>query len=86
MTPWKQKGSGVVHQAEFEVGILTFTSPTFPMRKFLLLSLLLSMVAVPLLSGGRSSAARALKRTFLIIILFNLFFLLALSFIYPHVQ
>jgi hypothetical protein len=56
------------------------------MRKFLLLSLLLSMIAVPLLSGGRGGAARALKRTFLIIILFNLFFLLALNFIYPYVH
>jgi hypothetical protein len=56
------------------------------MRKFLLLSLLLSMIAVPLLSDGRGGAGRALKRTVLLIILFNLFFLLALSFIYPRVQ
>ena len=56
------------------------------MRKFLLCLLLVSMIAVPFLSGRETSGARALKRMILLIIIFNLFFLLALSLIYPRVQ
>ena len=56
------------------------------MRKFLLLGLLLSMIVVPLLGGRDRTGARALKRTILIIIVVNLFFLLALTIIYPRVH
>ena len=56
------------------------------MRKLLLLSLLASMIVVPLLSGRDSNGPRAIRRTILVIIVFNLFFLLALRFIYPRVQ
>ena len=56
------------------------------MRKFLLFLLLVSMIIVPFLSGRERSGARSLKRMILLIIIFNLFFLLALSLIYPRVQ
>ena len=72
--------------ATFEVGILAPACPTCPMRKFLLFLLLVSMIVVPFLSGRERSGARSLKRMVLLIIIFNLFFLLALSLIYPRVQ
>jgi hypothetical protein len=52
--------------------------------KFLLLSLVIATIAVPILTARDASAQRGLKRALLLITAFNLFYLFALRFIYPH--
>jgi len=56
------------------------------MRKWLLLSILISLILIPILASREKSSSRAVKKTALLVFLFNLFFLIALSFIYTHVQ
>jgi hypothetical protein len=52
--------------------------------KLLLLSVVVAMIAVPILTAGDPSAQRSVKRLLLLITAFNLFYLFALRFIYPH--
>jgi hypothetical protein len=56
------------------------------MRKLLLLSMVISLVAIPIIASREKSGTRSLKKTALLILLFNLFFLVALRFIYSRVQ
>jgi hypothetical protein len=54
------------------------------MAKLLLLSVLIMMIAIPVLSARDRSARRGLQKAIILTILFNLFYLFALRFIYPH--
>jgi len=56
------------------------------MRKLLLLSIMFALILIPILASREKSGSRSLKKTALLIILFNLFFLAALRFLYSHVQ
>jgi hypothetical protein len=52
--------------------------------KLLLLSVVIATIAFPILTARDASAQRGLKRALLLITAFNLFYLFALRFIYPH--
>jgi hypothetical protein len=52
--------------------------------KLLLLSVVVAMIAVPILSARDANPRRSVKRLLLLITAFNLFYLFALRFIYPH--
>jgi hypothetical protein len=52
--------------------------------KLLLLSVVIVTIAFPILTSHDPSAHRGLKRALLLIAAFNLFYLFALRFIYPH--
>ena len=52
--------------------------------KLLLVSVILAIVVVPILSARDASPMRALRRTLLLIFVFNLFYLLAVRFLYPY--
>jgi len=56
------------------------------MRKLLLLSMVMALILIPLIASREKSGTRSVKKTALLILLFNLFFLVALRFIYSHVQ
>jgi len=56
------------------------------MRKLLLLSMIMALVLLPILASREKTGSRAVKKTALLMLLFNLFFLVALRFIYSHVQ
>ena len=56
------------------------------MRKLLLISMVLSLIVIPILASREKSGSRSLKKTALLIVLFNLFFLVALRFVYSRVQ
>jgi hypothetical protein len=56
------------------------------MRKLLLLSVVLATIGFPLLAARDRSPARSLKRLLIVIIGFNLFYLLAVRFLYPHLS
>jgi hypothetical protein len=52
--------------------------------KLLLLSVVIAVCAVPLLAGRDRNPRRGLKKTVLLIFGFNLLYLFAVRFIYPH--
>jgi hypothetical protein len=52
--------------------------------KLLLLSVVIATIAFPILTARDESVQRGLKRVLLLITAFNLFYLFALRFIYPH--
>jgi hypothetical protein len=52
--------------------------------KLLLLSVVIAVVAVPLIAGQDRNPRRGLNKTLLVIFFFNLFYLFAVRFIYPH--
>ena len=56
------------------------------MRKLLLLSVLAALILIPILASREKSSRQAVKKTALLVFLFNLFFLIALALIYSHVQ
>lgn len=56
------------------------------MRKLLLLSMVIALIVIPIVASRERSGTRSVKKTALLILLFNLFFLLALRFVYSHVQ
>jgi hypothetical protein len=56
------------------------------MRKLLLLSILISMIAVPLIGATARTGRQSVGKTALMIVVFNLLALLALQFVYQHVH
>jgi hypothetical protein len=54
--------------------------------KLLLLSVIIAMIALPILAARETNAQRGLKKTLLLVLAFNLLYLLAVRFIYPHLQ
>jgi hypothetical protein len=52
--------------------------------KLVLLSSVIAMFAIPLLAGRARSARRGLRKMILLMVAFNLFYVLALRYIYPH--
>jgi hypothetical protein len=54
------------------------------MQKIILLSVMIAMISVPILAARDRSPVRSLRKTLLVIVLFNLAYLFALRFLYPH--
>jgi hypothetical protein len=54
------------------------------MAKLLLLSVMIMMVAIPVLAARDRSPKRGLQKTILFVVLFNIFYVLALRYLYPH--
>ena len=54
------------------------------MAKLLLLSVVIMMIAIPVLTSRDLSGRRGLKRALVLIFFYNLFYLFAVRFIYPH--
>ena len=54
------------------------------MAKLLLLSTVIAIIAVPVLMSRMRSGRRGLQWTLILIVLFNVFYLFAIRFIYPH--
>ncbi len=52
--------------------------------KLLLLSVVLSMIAIPIVTARTIGGRRGLQWALILIVLFNLFYMLAIRFIYPH--
>jgi hypothetical protein len=55
-------------------------------QKFILMSVVLAMICVPILAAHERSAARSLKKILLVLFVFNLFYLLAVRFGYSTIQ
>ena len=54
------------------------------MAKTLLLSIVVGMIAVPVLTARDRSPQRGLKRALILMALFNVAYILAVRYIYPH--
>jgi uncharacterized membrane protein YwaF len=54
------------------------------MAKLLLLSVVIMMVAIPVLAARDRSAKRGLQKAILLVIVFNIFYVFVHRFIYPH--
>jgi uncharacterized membrane protein YwaF len=54
------------------------------MAKLILLSVLIMMVAIPVLAARDKSAKRGLQKAILFAIVFNICYVLALRYLYPH--
>ena len=54
------------------------------MAKFVLLSVIIGSIAVPVFAAREANAMRGLKKTVLLLLAFNLFYLFAVRFIYPR--
>ena len=54
------------------------------MAKLVLLSVVIGMIAVPIMMAREKNPRRGFQRLVLTIILFNLFYLFAVRFIYPR--
>jgi hypothetical protein len=52
--------------------------------KLVLFSVVIAMIALPILTARDSSPRRGLNRTLLLVIVFNVLYLLAVRFIYPR--
>jgi hypothetical protein len=52
--------------------------------KLLLLSVLFSMVGIPIVTARTIGGRRGLQWAVILIVLFNLFYMFAIRFIYPH--
>ena len=52
--------------------------------KLLLFSVILAMVVVPVMCAQEKDARRGFHRMILILVAYNLFYLFAIRFIYPH--
>jgi hypothetical protein len=52
--------------------------------KLLLVSVIIAMIAVPILAARDESAVRGLRKTLLLIFVFNILYLLAVRFLYPY--
>lgn len=59
---------------------------TFVVQKFLLLSIVVAMIGVPILAARDHSPIRAVKKTLFLIVLVNAIYLLLLLFVYPHLH
>ena len=56
------------------------------MQKLVLLSVVIAMIYVPILAARERSPVRALKKTVLVLVVFNLVYLFVLRFVYPYLQ
>jgi hypothetical protein len=56
------------------------------MQKIILMSVVIAMICVPIVAARDRNPVRSLKKTFLVLVLFNLAYLLVLKFVYPHFQ
>ena len=54
------------------------------MAKLLMLSVVIMMVALPVIASRDRSGRRGLRKTLYLALLFNLFYLFAMRFIYPR--
>jgi hypothetical protein len=54
--------------------------------KLLLLSVVVMMIAVPVLMAGHRHAQGGLKRALFLFFAFNVLYLLAVRFVYPHLN
>jgi hypothetical protein len=54
------------------------------MKSLVLLSVVIAMICIPVLAARDRSPVRALKKTLLVIVVFNLVYLLVLRFVYPY--
>jgi hypothetical protein len=52
--------------------------------KLVLLSVVIMMFAIPLMGGRERNGFRAIRKVLVLAFLFNMFYYLALRFIYPH--
>jgi hypothetical protein len=52
--------------------------------KLLLVSVVIAMIALPIVAARDASPARAVRKTLLLIFVFNLLYLIAVRFLYPH--
>jgi hypothetical protein len=52
--------------------------------KLLLVSVVIAMIALPILAARDASPARALRKTLLLIVVFNTLYLIAVRFLYPY--
>jgi hypothetical protein len=55
-------------------------------QKFLLLSIVVAMIGVPILAARDQSPIRAVKKTLFLIVLVNAIYLLLLLFVYPYLH
>jgi hypothetical protein len=53
-------------------------------QKFVLLSIVVAMIGVPILAARDRSPIRAFKKTLFLVVLANAIYLLLLLFVYPH--
>jgi hypothetical protein len=56
------------------------------MRTLLLRSLLFALLAIPFIAAREPSPIRGLKKTLALLVAFNLLYMLALRFLYPHLS
>jgi hypothetical protein len=56
------------------------------MRTLLLRSLLFAVLAIPFIAAREPNPMRGLKKTVALLIGFNLLYMLALRFLYPHLS
>jgi hypothetical protein len=54
------------------------------MAKLVLLSVVIGMIAIPVMAAREKDARRGFQRLVLMIIVFNLLYLFAMRIIYPH--
>jgi hypothetical protein len=54
--------------------------------KLLLLSVVIAMVALPILTARDANATRGLKKTLVLVIAFNLLYLFLVRYVYPSLQ
>jgi len=54
------------------------------MAKLLLMSCVIAIIAVPIACADDKSPRRGLRRTVLLIVAYDLFYVFAMRFIYPH--
>lgn len=52
--------------------------------KFLLLSVVISVIAIPIVTARTIGGRRGLQWAIFLIVLFNLFYMFAIRYIYPH--
>jgi hypothetical protein len=52
--------------------------------KLLLLSVVISMIAIPMVTARVIGGRRGLQWAIILIVLFNLFYMFAIRYIYPH--
>ena len=52
--------------------------------KLLLVSVIIGMIALPVLTARDANGPRGLKRAILLVFAFNLLYLFAVRFVYPH--
>ncbi len=56
------------------------------MQKLLLLSVVLAVIGIPVVAARDRSAVRSVKKTIVMIAFFNLCYLLAIRFLYSHLE